>query len=231
MDLMIWIGNLYDVLPRPVASAVLTLAAVLCGAAVGVERGKRQKPAGLRTMMLICLGACVFTQGGEMLTQHTGDASRVASQVVTGIGFLGAGAILRGRGTITGVTTAAAIWVTAAIGVVLGSGYVVAGAFFTTVAVATLAFEENIEAIFFGRCEWADARIVFDPLEGRARWLIQEALDENQIDDMRVTFAPPAGATQEATLRYCRRHRQHRAVLSQLASLPAVQRIEYTNGP
>jgi putative Mg2+ transporter-C (MgtC) family protein len=100
----------------------LVLAAAL-GAAVGLERELRHKAAGLRTNVLITLGAALFTvMSIELTTGGAGDPSRVAAQVVTGVGFLGAGAIIRTRGGIQGLTTAATVWVNAAIGVAAGGG-------------------------------------------------------------------------------------------------------------
>ena len=82
----------------------------------------RRKPAGLRTNVLIALGAALFTITSILLKDAGGTADRVAAQVVTGIGFLGAGAILRNRGGVHGMTTAATIWVNAAIGMAAGAG-------------------------------------------------------------------------------------------------------------
>ena len=94
----------------------LLVAAVL-GAAIGLERELRAQPAGLRTHLLVALGAASFTIAGDVAGS---DPTRVAAQVVTGIGFLGAGAILRDGGSIKGLTTAASLWVTAAAGVACG---------------------------------------------------------------------------------------------------------------
>ena len=88
------------------------------GAAIGMERELGAQPAGLRTHMLVCLGAAVFTLAGADLLG--GDPTRVAAQVVTGIGFLGGGAILREGATVRGLTTAASLWLTAAIGLAVG---------------------------------------------------------------------------------------------------------------
>jgi putative Mg2+ transporter-C (MgtC) family protein len=99
----------------------LSLAAML-GGVLGLEREWHHKTAGLRTNILIAMGAALFTLMSIELTGTTGDPSRVASQIVTGIGFLGAGAILRTNAGIQGLTTAAAIWVNAAIGVTVGGG-------------------------------------------------------------------------------------------------------------
>jgi len=99
----------------------LLLAAAL-GAMLGIEREWRHKDAGLRTNILIALGSALFTMMSIELTAGQGDPSRVAAQIVTGIGFLGGGAIIRTHGSVQGLTTAAAIWVNAAIGVAVGGG-------------------------------------------------------------------------------------------------------------
>jgi putative Mg2+ transporter-C (MgtC) family protein len=100
----------------------LLLAAAL-GALLGFEREWRQKNAGLRTNILIAMGAALFTlMSIDLSASAGGDATRVASQIVTGIGFIGAGAIMRTRDGIRGLTTAAMIWVNAAIGVAVGGG-------------------------------------------------------------------------------------------------------------
>jgi putative Mg2+ transporter-C (MgtC) family protein len=100
----------------------LLLAAAL-GAILGFERELRQKSAGLRTNILISIGAALFTLMSYELADGTGaDPGRVAAQIVTGIGFLGAGAIMRTDSGIYGLTTAATIWVNAAVGVAAGGG-------------------------------------------------------------------------------------------------------------
>src|SRR5258706_1822542 len=92
----------------------LLLAAVL-GGLIGAERELRRKNAGFRTNILIALGAAIFTIMSIALTPGVGDQSRIAAQIVTGIGFLGAGAILHGRDSVHGLTTAATVWVNAGL--------------------------------------------------------------------------------------------------------------------
>jgi putative Mg2+ transporter-C (MgtC) family protein len=99
----------------------LLLAAVL-GGAVGAEREVADQPAGLRTHMLLTIGACLFTLVSAYGFGGTTDPSRLAAQVVTGIGFLGGGAILRHGLNVKGMTTAASIWATASLGVAVGAG-------------------------------------------------------------------------------------------------------------
>jgi putative Mg2+ transporter-C (MgtC) family protein len=101
-------------------------AAALCGAMIGLERELKRKPAGFRTNILICVGAGIYMSAGLLLVHaggEQGDPARIAAQVVTGVGFLGAGSIIQSGGAVTGLTTAATIWVVASIGLVAGAGF------------------------------------------------------------------------------------------------------------
>ena len=123
-----WLSESWRTLwPTPWVDLLLAVVAVACGIILGMERQRREKPAGLRTMTLVCLGSAVFTMLSFVFSSHTADSGRVAAQIVTGIGFLGAGVILHGRRTISGMTTAAGIWMAAAIGMAVGAGYAIAG--------------------------------------------------------------------------------------------------------
>ena len=113
--------------------------AALFGAAIGYERRQREKPAGLRTLSLVSIGACLFTVV-SVFGFDVADQARVAAQVVTGIGFLGAGTILRSDVTVRGLTTAATIWLTAAVGMAVGSGMYVISVVATVVALVILHF-------------------------------------------------------------------------------------------
>lgn len=97
--------------------------AAIVGALLGAEREFRDKAAGFRTIMLICIGACLFTVfSQELITPERGDPTRIASAIVSGVGFLGAGVIFRRGRQATGITTAATIWCAAALGLGLGGG-------------------------------------------------------------------------------------------------------------
>jgi len=116
----------------------LLLAAAL-GGIVGLERELRHKPAGLRTNMLICLGAALFTTiSYQMATTFGGDHTRIASQIIPGIGFIGAGVVLRERGAIIGITSAATIFVIASVGMACGAGMTVTAIFTTLLLVGAL---------------------------------------------------------------------------------------------
>jgi putative Mg2+ transporter-C (MgtC) family protein len=128
--------------------------ATVLGGAIGLERELGGKPAGLRTNILICIGSVLYTHLSlAMLSGSTGaipagtDTTRVAGQIVTGVGFIGAGTILHARGAVVGLTSAATIWVVAAIGIALGSGYYLEGVGTALAVIVVLAGLGRIEKI------------------------------------------------------------------------------------
>jgi len=113
--------------------------AVVLGGAVGVEREVSGKAAGLRTNVLICLGAAVFTIiSAKMALQYDASVVRIAAQIVTGVGFIGAGAIIQDRGGVHGLTTAATIWLVASIGMACGAHFYRLAVLTTLVAIVVL---------------------------------------------------------------------------------------------
>jgi putative Mg2+ transporter-C (MgtC) family protein len=121
------------------------LLAVLCGAAIGLERQLKQKPAGLRTNILICLGAAVFTIISARMAGNKDAITRIAAQIVTGVGFLGAGAVIQDRGGIHGLTTAATIWMVASIGMACGAKFYLLAVISTLIAIVVLVGLRKIE--------------------------------------------------------------------------------------
>jgi putative Mg2+ transporter-C (MgtC) family protein len=123
--------------------------AVVFGGAIGLERELKTKPAGLRTNILICVGATLLTDVSIAITiaggARFGDDSRIAAQIVSGVGFLGAGTIMQSSGTVTGLTSAATIWVVAAIGIAIGSGNYVGAAGATALVTVVLAWLGGVE--------------------------------------------------------------------------------------
>ena len=118
--------------------------------ALGVEREYRGHPAGLKTMSLIAVGACMFTGLGILPAYRTGvDPTRIAAGIVTGVGFLGAGAILRQGGDVHGLTTAAMIWVAASVGMAVGFGYLSVAVFATFIVLVMLVGLRPVELRFF----------------------------------------------------------------------------------
>lgn len=122
--------------------------AIACGGMVGIERQIRGKPIGIRTSILICLGTEIFVRLGAGFESSTADPTRVLGQVVTGIGFLGAGVILARGEMITGVTSAAVVWVLAAIGSAIGLDRLVEAVAIAILAVCVLTGVRMLEAAF-----------------------------------------------------------------------------------
>jgi putative Mg2+ transporter-C (MgtC) family protein len=121
---------------------VKLLLAALFGGVIGLEREMHGRDAGLRTNMLVCVGAALFTVVSLGVAASTGvaDPGRIAAQIVTGIGFLGAGAIIKEGFTVRGLTTAASLWIVAGIGMAVGAGQFDAGLLGTAVAIGALFF-------------------------------------------------------------------------------------------
>ncbi len=139
-------------LSLPLRDVALRMAlAVIIGALIGLERQARHKPAGPRTMMLVALGSALFILATDEVVASLAGAEkasvlgRAVAGVITGVGFLGAGTIMRESGRVAGVTTAAAVWVTAGIGVACGLGELVLATLFGGAALVTLLIARRFE--------------------------------------------------------------------------------------
>jgi putative Mg2+ transporter-C (MgtC) family protein len=132
--------------------ALRVLVTLILAVGVGIEREWHGHPAGIRTMALVGVGACLFTALGlEPVFGTRTDPTRIAAQIVTGVGFLGAGAILRQGTDVRGMTTAASIWVVAALGMAVGFGFYFIGIFTAALVLMTLVAIRPIERRFFKR--------------------------------------------------------------------------------
>jgi putative Mg2+ transporter-C (MgtC) family protein len=218
-----------DFVAEPWLSIVLSLVAVVCGAIVGAEREKREKPIGTRTLTLVALGSAIFT----MLSFAIGaanDHARIAAQIVTGVGFLGAGAIIRGKFGITGLTSAATIWAVSAMGMVVGAGYVAAGLGLSVLILAVLTVISAGEQRFLGRCEYVTVTLLFEPNGGKTIVKIEEILDEYNVPWTRNKLAVETSASggSRLSITYCDRHKHHREFLAELAALEEIAEIKST---
>src|SRR4051812_19651193 len=199
--------------------------AILCGGLIGLERELKNKPAGIKTNILICLGSAVYSSISVMSSlSHSshgyyGDPSRISAQIVSGIGFLGGGTIIQARGTILGLTTAATIWVVAAIGICIGIGQIGIAAVTTftvvLVLVATNVFEDRV----LGRSlSFACEIVVADP-EGKVRLAINQALAQNNLilDDFDISAQ---GAESVLHCKYSGHRGDHKKFVLDLWSTP-----------
>lgn len=122
--------------------------AIASGGIIGIERQVCGKPVGIRTSALICVGAYIFVTIANTVSNGATDNSRIIGQIVTGVGFLGAGVMMARDGIVVGVTSAAAIWVQAAIGITIGSGYYASGVKLSLLTVGILIGVNFLERTF-----------------------------------------------------------------------------------
>ena len=166
--------------PGIVAIALRLLCAMIVGSLVGLEREYTHRPAGLRTHILVALGACVASLMGQMLFAQYGgssDPARLSAQVITGVGFLGAGTIMKEGVSVKGLTTAASVWAVACMGIACGYGYyalALAGMVFTLITLTIfeslqrkLINNHSAEDLYTLRC--SNVEPLLEKLTGRAK--------------------------------------------------------------
>lgn len=160
------------------------LVAIGLGGLIGFERELSDKPAGFRTNILICLGAAIFTEMSILIATvgavpaGAGDPTRIAAQIVSGMGFLGAGTILQARGSVRGLTTAATLWTVAAIGVTVGAGAYALAIGATTLVIVVLVLLGQIERMVMHRRSERIVQVAFEPrpeLLGAVREVLTES--------------------------------------------------------
>lgn len=140
------------------------MAAIFCGGIIGIERGRSNQAAGMRTYMLVCLGSAVVMMTGQFLHEEygSGDPARLGAQVISGIGFLGAGSIITsGKTRIRGLTTAAGLWVSACIGLSIGIGYMEVGILATAAVAMIMTVMKKVEDLFGAQvCVYLEVSLV-----------------------------------------------------------------------
>ncbi|PYS96637.1 MAG: hypothetical protein DMF50_03755 [Acidobacteria bacterium] len=216
---------------RPLVQDFLpkALLAIVCGGLIGVEREIKNKPAGFRTNILICLGSMLFMWLSAKVStvfapEHPGDPGRIAAQVVTGIGFLGAGTIMQSRGKVVGLTSAAMIWVVSAVGMSIGAGYGAVGVLTTGLVLVVLVGLGLLERRVFGRCVYYDCQVAFDDDHGRTRAEIDRAL--RALGRPLESFAVKRRDDHLVlTFQYCGVHPQHKKVLGDLWRVEGVREV------
>ena len=199
--------------------------ALTLGAIVGLERERQERAAGLRTVTMVSLGSCLFTIIGAYGFPNT-DPSRVAAQIVTGIGFLGAGTIFLRKDLVRGLTTAATIWTVAAIGMAAGTAQYFEAAFTTLLILGVLMVLKPIEKRFFKRPSEAQVSVIVPRRDGEIEEL-RTALaaigafplairihELNETDDrLEIDVGLPANRTTTELLRQLRTVQGARQVL------------------
>jgi len=218
---MRWLtGDWHLLLGTPWAEIMLTFVAVFCGALIGVERERKDKPTGTRTLTLVCLGSAVFTMVSGMVSD-----GKIAAQIVSGIGFLGAGAVIHGRFGVSGLTSAATIWAVAAIGMLVGVGYAGGSLALCFLILAVLTVISAVEQRLLGPCRHATATVTVQSNGGKTMVKVADLLDGFHLPPSDCSLLDATEANTQILVRYCTTHAHHRAFLAQLAEMPEVTAI------
>jgi putative Mg2+ transporter-C (MgtC) family protein len=167
--------------------ARLVLATIL-GGVIGLERQLRHKPAGLRTNMFICFGAAMFTVLSKQLAGAESDSARIAAQIIPGIGFIGAGSILHARASVSGLTTAATLFVVASIGMATGGGLYLIACWATAMILAALEVLGRMEARFALKLFTASYQVTGRSIDGMLRE-VNRVLESEQLTMQSVHIA------------------------------------------
>ena len=202
----------------------LVVAAAL-GGTIGLEREMKRKPAGLRTNMFICFGAAMFTILSELLANKwTGDHTRIAAQIIPGIGFIGAGSILHARGAVVGLTTAATLFVVAGIGMAAGGGLYLPAVFATIVILLALNILGWAEARFSLKRQRVTYEITGDSTDAIVDGVNGILADEKM--GMRTVRLARTDHTARIQFSVDGTQREHDALLGRLRQIASAQRVE-----
>jgi len=210
---------------------VKALLAIACGGIVGLERELKNKPAGLKTNILICLGSAIFTTTSVLISNangaggFAGDPSRVAAQIVSGIGFLGGGVIIQARGGVVGLTTAATIWVVSALGVTIGLGYHNISLFLAAMVILILVCVSWFEDRVLGRSLTFQTEIIVKDPEGEARTAINALLASNDLVLESFDIEERANGQEIMMIRYTGHRADQKKFNLSLWSTPGVKEI------
>ncbi|MCC6445066.1 MAG: MgtC/SapB family protein [Armatimonadetes bacterium] len=207
------------------------IAAAALGGAIGFERETHNRPAGLRTHILVCVGAALITNISIMTAGAQFDPGRITAQIVSGIGFLGAGTIVRQGNIIRGLTTAASLWTVAGIGIAVGSGgegyYLAVVA--TLVVIVTLSILNRVESRWITRTGLREIRITFQPGSSHLHEIMTSLLDMAlQIEKVKFLEKPEEGTGQTVSLQVKMPYAtDHETITYALLAFPYVTHVEW----
>jgi putative Mg2+ transporter-C (MgtC) family protein len=205
--------------------ARLLVASVL-GAAIGFERETKHKPAGLRTNMFICFGAAMYTLLSDQLAlEHLGDHTRIAAQIIPGIGFIGAGSIMRSGMTVSGLTTAATMFVVASIGMAVGGGLYMPAIFATMMILVSLEF-----------LGWFEQRMNLKP--ALLKYEAEGAVADAMIGDIKRLLEPdhrtmelmdvnPSSGGSRVLFGLASTRAEHQSVIEKIGTLKSVKAVRF----
>lgn len=233
MDLMLDFFMSFGLTAFESTALVKLILASVCGALVGLEREMRGRPAGLKTFSLVCLGATLIMITNDyiyqFISQGNGDLSRMAAQVVSGIGFLGAGSIMvTSHNRVQGLTTAAALWVTAALGIAIGAGFYFGSIAGLCVLLASSVGYKKIDELIMARSK---KMVLY--VEGKDESYLLRMVDFFHENNMKVTSVKRKTQDKWYSENVCvivsvefEKRKLHRDVLRQIRKLDGVRYVE-----
>ena len=228
--------SIWDVLAR-------VSVAVLCGGIIGIDRGRKRRPAGFRTYMLVCVGAAMtIILSTYLVAMLTGvwvdevspsvvntDVSRFGAQVINGIGFLGAGTIIvTGRQQVKGMTTAAGLWASACMGLCIGAGFYMAALICCALIITTIVIFSRLERFILSHSRNINIYIEFEHLDGISEVVERIREQGTRIFDVELTKASNTENHYPNAIFSLRlpRKKTHTAILTAIAEIDSVRSIE-----
>ena len=211
--------------PQMARTLLRLLLAAALGGAIGLEREMKRRPAGLRTNMFICFGAALFTVlSAELAGEFTGDHTRIAAQIIPGIGFIGAGSILHAKNGVSGLTTAATIFVVASIGMAAGAGLYSLSIFATSIILLALLMLGWLEGRFNLKPLVMNYTVMTDSATEDVLSDVNACLEEFglKMQDMRMI---KAGATSELVFGVSGTHQLQTRLMDRLRQCASLRNV------
>ena len=214
-----------------VSVTVRLVLSLLCGGILGVERGRKKRPAGFRTYMLVCMGAALVMITNQYITEVYGgtDPARMGAQVVSGIGFLGAGTIIvTGRNRVKGLTTAAGLWAAACVGLSLGIGFYTGAVVGCVLIFVVMALLQGLDDWVMSSTKLINLYVEFDQMTDVGVFLRFAKEQGFRISDLEMTRANGIGDNGTAILCTLRlpKKKPHAEILQMLSAAERVRYVE-----
>lgn len=214
-----------------VSVTVRLLLSLICGGILGVERGRKKRPAGFRTYMLVCMGAALVMITNQYITEVYGgtDPARMGAQVISGIGFLGAGTIIvTGRNRVKGLTTAAGLWAAACVGLSLGIGFYTGAVVGCVLIFVVMALLQGLDDWVMSSTKVINLYVEFDQMTDVGVFLRFAKEQGFRISDLEMTRANGVGDNGTAILCTLRlpKKKPHAEILQILSAAERVRYVE-----
>ncbi len=221
--------------------AVRLLIATLCGGVIGIERGKKNRPAGFRTYILVCVGSALtmilsaYISNIEAIWGSTtgnytsSDVSRFGAQVINGIGFLGAGTIIiTGRQQVKGMTTAAGLWASACMGLAIGAGFYIGAIIGCALIIITIVFFTRLESLILSRSRNINLFVEFEDMDDLSKIIERIRGKDVRIFDVEITKAKHSETKYPNAIFSLRLPKKltHSMIVTEIAYVQTVRSIE-----